>query len=146
MPVKSYKLGPGLLTLGEPGSEVEFSTQVRSLTIKGVEKVERTEAVPVLSGDELAAEESTTYDWSMTGNLIQDIDADGSVDWSWEHKGETVPFVFVPNTAKGRQASGTVIPAPLDFGGDVDKTKAPETPLTWRCPTEPALGAVVVVP
>lgn len=143
MAIKSYKLGPGTLNLGVSGTLIAVSAQVRSMTIKAAEKVEKSDPIPVLSGEELEGDESVTYDWTITGTVLQDIDVDGMVDWSWEHKGTTQPFEFIPSTAEGRKATGTVVPAPLDFGGDVDKTKRAESPLTWRLPAEPVLGVVV---
>jgi len=143
MAVKSYKMGPGTLELGADPADLDVSAQVRSLTVKAAEKVERTEAIPVLSGDELAAEESTTYEWTATGTVIQDITADGLTDWSWENKGLPMAFRFIPSTAAGRECTGVLFPVPIDFGGDVDKTKRPEAAITWRIQGEPVLGTVV---
>lgn len=140
MPVKSYKLGPGTLTLG--AAPLDVSAQVRSLTVKVAEKVTRTDPIPVLSGEELAAEEDVTYEFTLAGTVIQDVSVGGLTDWSWTNKGTDQPFVFVPSTTEGRQATGTTVPVPLDFGGDVDRTKRPEAALSWRCPTEPVLGVV----
>ncbi len=142
MPVKSYKMGPGTLNLGAAADLLDVSAQVRACTVKAAEKVERTDPIPVLSGEELAGDESTSYDWTITGNLIQDIDAAGVVDWSWTHAGEPMAFEFIPSTAAGRKVTGTLVPVFLDFGGDVDLTKRPESAFTWRLTGTPTLSAV----
>lgn len=143
MAIKSYKLGPGTFNLGVGGTLHTASAQVRSMTIKAAEKVDKSDPIPVLSGEELEGDESVTYDWTISGTVLQDIDEDGLTDWSWTHKGTSQPFEFIPSTAEGRKATGNLVPVPIDFGGDVDKTKRAEAPITWRLPDEPVLGTVV---
>jgi hypothetical protein len=138
MAVKSFKMGPGLFTLGTGPLAVQ--SQVRALTVKAAERVERTDAIPVLSGEELEAEESVSFDWSLVGTILQDLDAAGVIDYSWTNKGTEVPFTFVPSTAEGRQVTGFTYPIPLDVGGDVDRTKSPEAGFTWRVKADPILG------
>ena len=142
MAIKSYKLGPGTLTLGAGGTLLAVSSQVRSTTIKAAEKVEKSDAIPVLSGEELAGSESTSYEWTITGTFLQDITLAGVVDWSWTNKGTEQAFLFVPSTTLARKATGLLIPAPLDFGGDVDLTKRAESTFTWRVVATPVLAAV----
>lgn len=142
MPVKSYKLGPGTLELGTDPDDLDVSAQVRSMLVRVAERVTRVEPVPVLSGEELEGSESVDHDATLVGNVIQDIDVDGFVDWSWEHRGEPVAIRFIPSTVKGRTCIGTVVPVPLDFGGDVDGTTRPEAAITWRFTEMPALGVV----
>lgn len=143
MPVKSYKLGPGSLELGPELTELVVSAQVRSMLVRAAERVTRVEAVPVLSGEELEGSETVDHDYTLVGNVIQDIDVDGFTDWSWDNKGLPMAFRFTPSTAKGRTCVGIVVPVPLDFGGDVDGTSRPEAAISWRIPEEPILGTVV---
>lgn len=139
MPVKSYMLGPGTLELGD--APLIVSAQVRSMLVRVAENVTRVEPIPVLSGEELEGSESVTHTATLVGQVIQDGDAGGLVDYSWEHRGEPTTLRFVPSTALGRQVSGTVVPVPLDFGGDVDRTTRPEAPVSWRFTEVPELGA-----
>lgn len=129
MSVKTYKLGPGTLKLGALGA-TDLSFQVRSMTVKCTVNVQRTDPTPVLSGDSVPGTVTRTYQWSIEGAVLQDIDADGLTEWTWEHKGEVTDFEFVPNTAKARACTGVTIPAPLDFGGEVGGAR-PEAPINW---------------
>lgn len=142
MPVKSYKLGPGSLELGPELTELVVSAQVRSMLVRAAERVTRVEAVPVLSGEELEGSETVDHDWTLVGNVIQDIDLGGFVDWSWVNRGLPVAFRFIPSTAKGRTCTGIVVAVPLDFGGDVDGTTRPEAAISWRITQDPALGVL----
>lgn len=141
MPVKSYVLGPGTLELGE--APLNVSAQVRSMVVRVSERVTRVEAIPVLSGEELAGAEDVDHDAVLVGNVIQDLSADGMVDYTWANRGVAVPVRFVPSTAEGRECTGVVVLVPLEFGGDVDKTKRPEAPVSWRFSEFPELGTVV---
>lgn len=141
MTIKSYLLGPGTLELG--AAPLVVSAQMRAVTIKATEKVTKSEAIPVLSGEELDGDETVAYDWTAVLTFLQDLEADGSLDWSWENKGTEQPFTFVPSTAEGRQCTGILVPVPLDLGGTVDKTKRPESTTTWRIKGDPVLGPVV---
>ena len=138
MTVKSYKLGPGTLTLG-PGSPAAIESQVTGCKVTWAESVAAGDVVPVLSGEELQDDDVVTYAATLSGNVVQDGDAAGLVWWTWEHKGETVPFTFVPSTDLGTEASGTVRIVPLDFGGDEAK-KRPRSDFSWACPDDPSLA------
>lgn len=139
MPVRSVKMGPGTLELGETLEALEVGAQVRAMRLKVTEQVQRTDPIPVLSGEELAAEESTSYEYTLEGTVLQDYtaEADGMGDYAWTHKGQRVAFRFTPSTETGRTVTGVTIPVPLDFGGDVSKTAALEAPVAWRVPEEP---------
>lgn len=142
MPVKSYKLGPGTLELGTNPDNLDVSAQVRSMLVRAAERVTRVEPIPVLSGDELEGAETVDHDFTLVGNVIQDPTVDGMVDFTWAHKGQPVALRFIPSTTAGRVVTGTVVPVPLDFGGDVDGTTRPEAAITWRFTADPDLGVV----
>jgi hypothetical protein len=129
MPIKSYKMGPGVLTLGT--APLDVSCQVRAFTVKASEQVDRTDPVPVLCGEELPAEEVVSFTWQVVGTLLQDLAAAGVIDWSWTNKGTWQAFKFVPSTAEARQVTGQVRPVPLDVGGEVVKSGRPTSDLTW---------------
>lgn len=134
MPVKTYKLGPGTLKLGPTGT-TDLSCQVKSMTVKCTVTVNRTEATAVLCGESVPGTVTRTYEWSLEGAVLQDIDAGGLVEWTWTNKGVPIAFAYIPNTAKGRKCTGYTIPAPLDFGGEMGGAR-PESAIAW-----PAGGA-----
>lgn len=142
MPVKSYVLGPGTLELGTNPDNLDVSAQVRSMLVRAAERVTRVEPIPVLSGEELAGTESVAHDFTLVGNVIQDPTVGGMVDFTWTNRGVPVFLRFVPSTTQGREVTGIVVPVPLDFGGDVDRTTRPEAAITWRFTEDPDLGSV----
>ena len=140
MPIKTTKLGPGTLTLG--AAALEVNAQLTSATVAAAESVNGgTDAVKVLSGEELAATDGTpTYAFTLSGSFLQDLgDVASVVDWSWQNMGTDQPFVFTPNTTAGVAVSGTLVPVPLSIGGDeVDANMASD--FTWRIQGTPALA------
>lgn len=140
MAIKKYTVGDGTLTIG--AAPLDISAQVTSMRIEWTENVTTADVIPVLSGEETGGEEEATYTAALAGNVVQDIDAAGFVEYSWTNKGTEVPFVFVPNTAKGRQVTGTVRVSPVTLGGDV-RDKTPRSDISWSCIGDPVLGDVV---
>lgn len=138
MPIKSYTVGPGTLTVGS--GPLAVSAQFTSATLEVAENVTSTDPIPVLSGEDLPGDETVTFTYTLTGNVFQDLAAAGLVDWSWTNKGTEQPFTFVPNTAEGRQVSGVLKPVPISIGGEA-KTRG-RSDIAWRCVGEPALGNV----
>ena len=143
MPIGSYKMGPGTLTLGTGGDLLDVSLQVTNCRVEPAENVSRTDAIPVLGGDELPAEESADYTYRLRGTFLQDLAAGAVCDWTWVHAGEEQPFEFVPNTTAARAVTGTVRIVPLTIGGDVSKTVRPRSDFDMAVIGEPAFGAVV---
>lgn len=137
MPIKSYKLGPGVLTL----DGLDVSLQVVGCKVTPSEAVSTTEAIPVLGGGELPAESVASYTYALSGNLIQDITSAGVVQWSWDNEGAEVPFTFTPSTAEGVDCTGVVRVVPLEFGGDEVK-RTPQSAFTYACIGKPTLSGV----
>lgn len=135
MPIKSEKMGPGQLNVGEIGSPIDLTAQLASLTVKWTKNKE--DGVPVLSGETLSGDK--TYSAKLEGNVLLDLSDGGLVDYTWGNKGAEVPFTFVPSTAAGRTISGVVEIDPIDVGGDVKKTMRSD--FAWDCVGEPELGA-----
>jgi hypothetical protein len=135
MPIKSYKMKDGTLTIGETGSPVDFTSQVTKCVVKW--SVDEDDTVVVLSGEELPGEETHTA--VLQATVLQDLSDDGLVDYSWANKGAQVPFSFVPASAAARSISGMVKVRPIDVGGDVNKR--PTSDIEWPCVGEPVLGA-----
>lgn len=108
-------LGPGTLTFGEEGTEIDASCQVNNLRIT-VDK-DQEDSTTKLCGTVKPG--AVTYTYAMEGNLDTDVEtAEGFFAFTQEAKGTEVPFTFTPNTEAGTTATGTVIIDPLEFGAD----------------------------
>lgn len=140
MAVRRYKLGPGTLTLGT-GTPFDASAQLTNCRVEWSEQVDSTDAVPMLSGDELPADENASYSAKLAGTAQQDLEAIGFVAYTWDNMGEVVPFVFVPNTAAGRQVTGSLRVAPLNVGGDAKSQ--PTSDLSFSCVGIPTMSDVI---
>lgn len=142
-PIGSYKMGPGTLTLGAGGDLIDVSLQVTNCRVEPSENVTKTDAVPVLGGDEIPAEESADLSYRLRGTFVQDLAAAGVLAWTWDNAGEEHPFEFVPNTVAARQVTGTVRIVPLTIGGDVSKTARPTSDFDMAVIGEPVFAAAV---
>lgn len=132
----SYTTGPGSLIFGAPGSPEEMAAQITSCTVSW--DVEAEDDIPVLSGAVEAGEEEFTA--TLSGNLLQDLSETGITTWSWENKGTTTPFTFIPNDVVARHVSGVIKIRPTDVGGDVKKKATSD--FEFPCVGEPTLGDV----
>lgn len=119
MAVKYTKVGPGTLTIGEIGSEADFSCQVTECVLTADKDQE--DNLTVLCGDTVAGD--IVYTYSLTGELVQDLSSDGVVKYSHTNAGVELPFTFEPNSVSGPTISGVLIMDPLDIGGAAN-TKA----------------------
>lgn len=117
MAIQSYKPGPGTLTLGS--GPLDVSAQVTACVVEPAENIESSDAIAVLSGEELPAEDTTSLTFTLKATLLQDLAAAGVVDFSWVNAGDEVAFTFVPNTVVDRQVQGTVRVVPITIGGPV---------------------------
>lgn len=133
MTVKSYKLGPGTLTLG--ATPLDVSAQISNARVDWSESVTKGEDRDLLNGETLRGDENATYSAVLAGSLVQDPYAGGVLDYTWTHKGEEVPFSFEPSTAVGTTVTGVLVPVPLTFGGDA-KTR-PTADFTFRIIGDP---------
>lgn len=139
MPINTTKLGPGTLTLGAGAMEV--NAQLTAASVVPSENVTTTDAIKVLSGEELAGDDSASYTFTLEGTFLQDLGAVSSVvDWSWTNMGTEQPFVFTPNTAAGVDVSGVLTPVPLRVGGDEVDAGPMASDFTWRIKGTPELG------
>ena len=115
MTASNIPLGPGTLTIGEVGTEIDASCLINNAKITW----EKTQDDPKtkLCGDVSAG--ATTYTATLEGNVDQDLaDATGLHHLSTSAKGTEVAFTYTPHTATGASATGTLTIDPLDFGGD----------------------------
>lgn len=109
------KFGPGTLTFGATGSELDVSCNVNSLTIETTKN--QGDSRTMLCGTVKPG--AITYEYAMNGNLDLDSElSDGFFAFSQDNAGEQVPFIFVPNTPSETSAAGVVVIDPLSFGGD----------------------------
>ena len=108
--------GPGTLTIGATGAEVDASCLVNKLRITAT--VDAGDPTTKLCGTVKAG--ARTYGWEMTGNV--DIDPEeglaGLFGLSQSSYGTEQAFVFTPNTAAVASVEGVLIIDPLDFGAD----------------------------
>lgn len=115
MPVKSDKLGPGVLTFGETASPSEWSSQITKCTVEP--KTDSEDPIPVLSGEEIDGDDTDTAE--LTGTILQSYDLTSLLKWSHDHHGETLPFRFQPNKEADLEVRGRVKIRRLSIGGDV---------------------------
>lgn len=110
----STKLGPGTLTIGATGAEIDVSCDLNNAVIT-MSKTTGTE-VTKLCGDVRPG--AVTYAYVLNGTIAQDLDlgADGLFGLSQSAPGSEQPFEYTPNTAQGTSAAGTLVLDPLDFG------------------------------
>jgi hypothetical protein len=143
-PPNPVKLGPGELTLGETGTELDVSCQVNNLKITPTK--DQGDSVTKLCGTEVPG--SVSYTFALTGNVDQDVStATGLSALCWASAGTAVPFSFTPNTVAAASAVGTLILDPLDFGGDeygedmtsdIEFAIVGKPTITWGTGTPPA--------
>lgn len=136
MTIRSYKMGPGTLTL-DNGTPFDMTTQVTKMQVDWDESVTSTDPIPTLSGDELPGEDTASYAAKLAGEVIQDGGATSLVAWTWSNKGQTVSFTFTPSTTEGDTVTGQVRVVPLSFGGELNARNT--AAIDWACPTEPTL-------
>lgn len=119
MTVQTEKLGPGVLELGDIlTTGLAIQCQVREAILEF--DVDEGDSDVTLCGDDVAGED--TISGKITGELYQDWTEEGVNKWSWDFKGQSVPFTFKPRTAAGLTITGTLKMRPLPIGGET-KTK-----------------------
>jgi hypothetical protein len=111
----TYPLGPGTLTIGETGTEIDVSCLVNNATISADK--DEGDSTTKLCGTVRPG--AVTYTYSLSGNVDTDVDDPaGLFALSQDAPGTEQPFTFTPNTDAGTTATGTLVIDPLDFGGD----------------------------
>lgn len=137
MAIKTTKIGPGELTIGDSGSLMQFSSQAKSVELEP--SVETSDPFYVLSGEQ--SEGDRTESWALKGEFVQDFGAaDSTTEWLFEHRGERHPFTFTPSTATGRQVTGELIVEAITIGGEAN-TK-PSSDFEFVVIGEPVIGTL----
>lgn len=111
----TYKLGPGTLSIGATGTDIDVSCLVNNATI-AMSKDEG-DSVTKLCGTVVPG--AVTYTFALSGNIDTDVDDPaGLFALSQSAAGSQQDFTFTPNTEAGTTATGKLVLDPLDFGGD----------------------------
>lgn len=113
MAIKSVTVGPGDLTFATDSQT--FASQITSARV--TVGVNRGDELKVLSGESIPAE--ATYTYELEATALQDLSANGIVDWSWKQAGKTATFVYTPNKVNAATIKGTVVVDPISVGGEV---------------------------
>lgn len=110
------KFGPGVLTFGEAGTEIDVSCQVNSCTIEPSK--DTADSTTKLCGTVKAG--AVTYTYTLGGNLdLDDETAGGFFYFTQDNAGKEIAFTYTPdNATPGGTAKGTVVIDPLSFGGE----------------------------
>lgn len=129
MAIQSYTMGPGTLKLGTDPDDFDAECQVKAFRVECSEAVKKTEPQDMLCGEQKTTKDRVTREWKVTGKLLQDLAAAGVVAYTWDNASQTVAFVFIPNTAKGRKVTGVVRLVPISVGGDSGTD--PDSDISW---------------
>jgi hypothetical protein len=135
MPIKTYTMDQGLMSVGAAGTVMDMTAQVRNVTVEFSEDVG--DDRPTLSGDVLAGK--AKYPASVKGTVIQDLSDGGLVEYTWTNRGKVLPFTITPSTTEGRAITGMLRVSPLDVGGDAGE-EGPESDFEWSVIGDPVLG------
>jgi len=110
-----FPLGPGILHIGETATPHDVSCLVNNAVISADKS--QADSTTKLCGTVRPG--AVTYEYSLAGNMDTDImEDDGFFALSQSAAGTELPYTFTPNDDAGTSAAGTLIVAPLDFGGD----------------------------
>jgi len=144
LPTDTGQLGPGSLTVGEVGSELDISCYINNAGIE-VSK-NSTDQTMKLCG--AARPGVTTYTYTLSGNVDVDLaNASGLMNLSWENPGSSQSFTFTPNDELGVTFSGTLVIDPLnvqadEYGADITSD------FSWVCVGKPTVtrgGSAVAI-
>jgi hypothetical protein len=115
LPTDTGQLGPGSLTVGSTGSEIDISCYINNVGIE-VSK-DTTDQTTKLCGASRPG--VTTYTYTLSGNVDVDLaNASGLMALSWDNPGSTQGFVFVPNEDLGVEFTGQLTIDPLNVQAD----------------------------
>lgn len=137
MAVNTITVGAGSLTIGATTALVNFSGQVTACRL--VPSVDQGDNIAVLSGESVAGDR--TESWTLEGTVLQDFGtASGTTEKLFTMRGQTHVFEFIPNTAKGKKITGSLVVEAIEIGGDVN-TK-PTSDFTFTIVGAPVIGTV----
>lgn len=115
LPTDTGQLGPGSLTIGTTGTQIDVSCYINNVGIE-VSK-DTTDQTVKLCGT--ARPGVTTYTYTLTGNVDVDLaNASGLMALSWDSPGSTQGFEFTPNDDLGVTFVGNLVIDPLNVQAD----------------------------
>lgn len=133
MAIKTVTVGAGTLTLAVKSGDgaKDFSSQITSARFEP--EASKSDPILVLSGETI--ESADSFGGKLSVEFLQDLSANGIVDYSFTNAGKEADFVYTPNTANKAKLTGTVIIEPLPVGdsvGDIAKAS-----VSWQVPSLP---------
>lgn len=136
MATTDSRVRSGLLTFTPGvGTEMDYSGQATSVAI--VPNVNEEDPVEVLDGTKVGGG-STTAD-TLDFTIISDHgSANGLVAFSWNYRGNTINFEFVPDADPLNTWTGTVVMQALQVGGAVGEQLSVEGSLNITTIDPPA--------
>ena len=115
LPTDTGQLGPGSLSVGNVGSEIDISCYINNVGIEVTK--DTTDQTTKLCGASRPG--VTTYTYTLTGNVDVDLaNASGLMALSWDNPGSTQEFSFTPNDDLGVTFSGQLTIDPLNVQAD----------------------------
>lgn len=137
MTIRSFKVLNGSLSLGVGPLAVEG--QVLACELVPSEKVKETDPTPVLSGEELPGDSSSSITWRLKFSVFQDLRSAGLVKFAFDNSGDEVAFAFSPTDEADHDAAftGTAVVVPIKIGGKVSKTDRAQSDADWRLVGDP---------
>jgi hypothetical protein len=127
-------LGPGTLTIGATGSEIDVSCLVNNLAITASK--DKADDTTKLCGTKRIG--AITYTYEMGGNLDTDIGVEsGLFALSQSAAGTEQAYTFTPSTAAGTSASGFLVIDPMDFGTTDDYGSNLTSDVAWSLTDQP---------
>ena len=137
MAVKVLTVGPGTLSIGADLNLTNFESQVTSCRL--VPSVDNDDPINVLSGEQVAGDRTESF--ALEGSFLQDFGSLGSTtEWLFQHRGETHPFTFVPNTVAGKAIVGSLQVEAIEIGGDA--RSKPTSDFEFQIIGEPTINTV----
>jgi hypothetical protein len=139
---RSSKVYDGSLKLGGATAQVDFSCLPTAVAINPPDPPDDSDTGEVLCGDPVEAESAgaaATYG-TLTFTSLQDFDdPQGLVAYSWQHRGEYVPYEWVASP-NGFTVTGTVRVWPLQIGGDVGRAVRLTVDAEWALGEDPVFS------
>jgi len=133
----SRTLGPGSLSIGEPGSPKQFAGDTTKTTL--TPSTDSEDDTPLLDGTNETGEDTTT--WELGGTVMDKYTMESLAVWAAENAGTELPFVFVPTTDGELEIGGVVKVRPFAIGGDVKKKNTND--FTFPLVGNPTFSAIV---
>jgi hypothetical protein len=133
-PPGTAKLGPGTLTIGATGTEIDVSCLVNNLVI--TMSKDKADDTRKLCGTVRPG--AITYTYELDGNLDTDIGTEsGLFALSQSAAGTEQAFTFTPSTEAGTTATGKLIIDPMDFGTTDDYGSDLTSDIAWSLVDKP---------